>query len=115
MKKAAKARRWPGLAARCGSSDRRATMPPRFVVSARRASAKTARITVGSASAATATSRLAPMPPKALPESRPARARKKLPTRKRYMRRMIPANGRAVREATTGTITAATSMVANST
>ena len=90
-------------------------MPPRFVVSARRASAKTARITVGSASAATATSRLEPMPPNALPESRPARARKKLPSRNRYISRMIPAKASAVREATTGTITAATSMVAAST
>jgi hypothetical protein len=78
--------------------------------------ANTASITVGSASAATATSRLDPMPPNALPESSPARARKKVPSMKSDMSRMIPpANDSAGRVPRTGTTPAATSIVATST
>jgi hypothetical protein len=70
---------------------------------------------VGSASAATATSRLEPMPPNALPASRPARARKKVPRTKRYMRSTRPAKSRTGRASNRGTMRDATTMVENST
>ena len=115
MKNAAKASRCAGLIARSGSAETRSTMPPRFVVFARSASAKTARMTVGSARAATATSRLLPMPPNALPASSPASARKNVPSRKSDMSRMIPAKASGGREVRTGAASAATSIAPAST
>ena len=113
MKNAAKASRCPGASASHGSALTRSTTPPRLIVPARMARAKTARAMVGSASAATATSRLLPIPPKALPASRPARARKNAPTRNRYIKTMtLPAKPSAGRLITSGTINALTSIVA---
>src|SRR3989454_556344 len=116
MKNATKARRWAGFAASSGSRARRSTMPPRLIVSARSATAKTATMIVRSASAATATSRPQPTPPQAPPQASPASARMKVPSMNRYMRRMmLPANPSAGRATRTGTTRVVTSIVATST
>jgi hypothetical protein len=62
----------------------RATICPKFVEPALRASAKIASATVGSARAATVISRLDPIPPNGEPGSRPASARKNVPSSRRY-------------------------------
>src|SRR5260370_19364335 len=62
----------------------------RSVELARRATVKIARIMAGSAIAETVISRLLPRPPNELPVSRPARARKKRPSAKRYTAAITP-------------------------
>src|SRR2546425_3569024 len=116
MKSAANARRCPGLTADSGSAMVRAAISPRLVEPAPRASAKIASASVGSASAATVTSRLAPIPPNAEPGSRPASARKNVPSSRRYTttkRSPIRSTGNGA--ASTGTRTATISVLANTT
>ena len=79
---------------------------------ARRAMPKMAIKTVGSPRAAIATSRLEPMPPNALPASRPASARKNVPSKKRYIRAMMfPMKPSGARVVSTGTMSADNNIV----
>src|SRR2546429_8551907 len=116
MKSAANARRCRGLTADGGSAMVRAAISPRLVEPAPRASAKIASASVGSASAATVTSRLAPSPPNAEPGSRPASARKNVPSSRRYTTtRRSPIRSTGNGAASTGTRTATISVLANTT
>ena len=102
--------------ARTGSATVCRMMSPRFVDCAVSASAKIDSATVGSVSATTVISRLAPIPPNGEPVSRPASARKKVPSRSRYTTaNRSPMRSYAVGTNTSGTSEATATLVPNKT
>ena len=116
MNSAANARRWPGPRAAAGSARVRDTICEKLVDPALSASATIESATVGSVSATTVISRLAPMPPNGDPVSRPASARKNVPSSSKYTAaKRSPAMKRPAGAATSGTNDATTREVENTT